>query len=424
MNAREVAFNLITDILEKKEKSGDAIGAALEATELDRRDRAFAQRLTLSTVERAVTLDFFIDQVSKVKVNKQKPVIRTALRMGVCQIFYMDSVPDSAAVNETVKLVRKKGFSGLSGFVNGVLREILRQRESLLTKASESLSVKYSCPSWLCDFFTDNYGQELTEKILTGLLRNPDLTIRVNESRVAPEKYEALLKEAKVPYEKGKIHTNAFIIKDGEVTTLPGFHEGFFQVQDESSMCVAAEANLKKNDLVIDVCAAPGGKSLHAADILEKLGGGQVVARDLTDKKVALIKENIQRNGFKNITTEVFDATVFDDKYREKADVIIADLPCSGLGIIGKKPDIKYNVTPETLTELEALQKDILKNIDGYLKTGGTLMYSTCTINKGENEENADFIRKELGYELIEQRQFIPGEPCDGFFYAKFIKNK
>ncbi len=422
MNAREVAFNLIQDILEKKEKSGDAINSALVESGLDRRDRAFAQRLTLSTVERAVTLDFFMDQVSKVKAHKQKPVIRTALRMGVCQIFYMDSVPDSAAVNETVKLVRKKGFSGLSGFVNGVLREILRQKDSLLQKAAYNISTRYSCPEWLCDFFADNYGQETAEKILSGLLRNPPLTIRVNTSKIKAEDYGRLLEAQGISYEKGRIHDNAFIVHDGEVTLLPGFSEGYFQVQDESSMCVAAKAGLKKGDFVMDVCAAPGGKSLHAADILKGLGGGKILSRDLTDKKVALIQENISRNGFSDIEAEVADATVFDERYKGKADVIIADLPCSGLGIIGRKPDIKYNVSATTLVELAELQKTILSTVNGYLKKGGTLMYSTCTINKSENEDNVEYIRKELGYELVEMKQFIPGEPCDGFFYAKLIK--
>ncbi len=422
MNAREVAFNLIQDILEKKEKSGDALLLAMEKEGLDRRDRAFAQRLTLSTVERAVTLDFFINQVSKVKVNKQKPLIRTALRMGACQIFYMDSVPDSAAVNETVKIVRKRGLSGLSGFVNGVLREIIRQKDNLALQASNNLSTEFSCPSWLCDFFTENYGAQETRKILEGLLRNPPLTIRINNSKIGIGAYEDLLKDRGIMYKKGVLHENAIIIPDGEVTALPGYSEGYFQVQDESSMCVAASAGLKKGDFVIDVCAAPGGKSLHAADILELLGDGQVISRDLTEKKVALIIENIGRNAFSNIRAEVGDATVFDERYKGKADVLIADLPCSGLGIIGKKPDIKYNVTQETLVELAVLQRQILKNIDGYLKQGGTLMYSTCTINKGENEENVDFICRELGYELIEMKQLLPGEPCDGFFYAKLIK--
>ncbi len=422
MNAREVAFNLIFDILEKKEKSGDALTATLEASGLDRRDRAFAHRLTLSSVERAVTIDFFIDQVSKVKVNKQKPVIRTALRMGVCQIFYMDRVPDSAAVNETVKLVRKRGFSGLSGFVNGVLREILRQKDSLLLRSMEERYIKYSCPQWLCSFFIKNYGEESAEKILSGLLRNPPLTIRVNTGRISLDSYEKLLISQGINYKKGDIHENAIIIQDAEVTGLPGFFEGYFQVQDESSMCVAAKAGLKMGDVVIDVCAAPGGKSLHAADILASLGGGRVIARDLTEKKVALVQENILRSGFSDITAEVGDATVLDERYINKADVLIADLPCSGLGIIGKKPDIKYNITETTLVELAELQRQILQTVDKYLKKGGTLMYSTCTINKGENEENVDFICDRLGYKLIEMKQLLPGEPCDGFFYAKLVK--
>ncbi len=426
MDTRELAFKTIYSILEEGKPSHVVLQDNLDGSGFDRRDRAFVTRLTEGVVEQLIFLDFCIDEVSKVKVKKQKPVMRNALRLGVYQLLFMDSVPDSAAVNETVKLVRKKGLSGLSGFANGVLRNIAREKEKLVKKSEKNISVKYSCPEWICNYFTETYGNETAERILRGLQRNPDMTVRVNLSKTSVAELTESLRQKGLTVRNGVHHPYALILSDVDnLSELSDFTSGLFQVQDESSMFVCEKAGIKAGDTVIDVCAAPGGKTLHAADIISSLNGqGKVIARDISESKIGLIRDNIERSGFTCIETEVHDALDFDEKLLGKADVVLCDAPCSGLGIIAKKPDIKYNMTAEKQEELARLQRQILSVVCRYVKPGGTLMYSTCTINTKENEDNVRWFCGNFDFTLVEQRQLLPGiDGCDGFFFSKLVKN-
>lgn len=450
-NARETAFQIIYKVLEDGAYSHVVLTAALrEEADADKRERAFVTRLVEGTLERLITLDYILDHTSKTPVKKMKPVIRTILRMSVYQLLFMDSIPDSAVCNEAVKLAKAKGFQGLSGFVNGVLRTVARnsghwQEETAypekINMPVQYLSIRYSLPEWLCSYFVEEYGVKTAENVAAGSLRNPNTTIRCNTAKLTKEELTERLKAHGFAIQSGAYAKDALYL-DGYDTLekIPEFVEGLFQVQDESSMLVAELAGLKKGDVVLDVCSAPGGKALHAANILENIGGGTVLARDVSEKKTALIKENAERLAVKNITIEVADATKLDTSMQEAADVVIADLPCSGIGIMAKKPEIRYRMTKENQKELVKLQKQILANAQRYVKPGGILMYSTCTINKEENETQVEEFCRAYGFipameeALVPQAlcadikdkgwiQLLPGvHACDGFFIARLRK--
>lgn len=437
---REISLNALLRILEKGEMSHIVLKEELDGgSDLDRRDKAFVTRLTEGCIEHLYELDYIIDQFSKTKTAKMKPVIRTIMRMAVYQMRYMESVPDSAACNEAVRLATKKGFSGLKGFVNGVLRSIARSGDQIKMPqigSQEYLKIKYSMPEWIIDEMIAGYGKEKAEEIFAASLEERPLTVRVNRTRQTEEKTLEMLKDQGIeayPIEgvSGGYRLSGYT-NPGEIEA---FKQGFLQVQDTSSMLAGLAAAPKEGNFVLDVCAAPGGKSIHAADLLK--GTGSVEARDLTKEKVSLILDNAKRCRLTNLSAKVWDASVFDPSMEEKADVVIADLPCSGLGIIGRKSDIKYKLTKKTQTELVALQREILKVVWRYVKPGGRLVFSTCTIFPSENKENADWFCENFPFEKEalagripdrfltgtdpSQMQLLPGNgEADGFFVSSF----
>lgn len=387
---------------------------------LSKQERAFLTRLTEGTIERMLTLDYVIDQFSKTKVKKMKPLIRELMRLSVYQIMYMDGVPDSAVCNEAVKLARKRGFSGLSGFVNGVLRSVARGWKDV---TFQNESVRYSVPEWIIDGWNADYGRDVTEKMLEAFMQPAKITVRTNTQKCTPEELKDRLSQEGVTVEAIEGISYAFALSGFDyLAGLGSFQDGWFYVQDISSMTVAHAANPKKGDYIIDVCAAPGGKSSHLAELLD--GSGMVEARDLTEYKVGLIEENILRHDLHNMKAVQQDATLFDETSVEKADILICDLPCSGLGVIGRKSDIRYKMTAEKAHDLAVLQQEMLDTVWKYVKRGGKLIYSTCTIHKEENEDNvAAFLQKHPQFTLVEQRQIFPMEGSDGFFVAKMIRS-
>ena len=387
---------------------------------LSKQERAFLTRLTEGTVERMLTLDYVIDQFSKTKVKKMKPLIRELMRLSAYQIMYMDGVPDAAVCNEAVKLARKRGFSGLSGFVNGVLRSVARGWKDV---AFQNESVRYSVPEWIIDGWNADYGRDVTEKMLEAFMQPAKITVRTNTQKCTPEELKDRLSQEGVTVEAIEGISYAFALSGFDyLAGLGSFQDGWFYVQDISSMTVAHAADPKKGDYIIDVCAAPGGKSSHLAELLD--GSGMVEARDLTEYKVGLIEENILRHDLHNMKAVQQDATLFDEASVEKADILICDLPCSGLGVIGRKSDIRYKMTAEKAHDLAVLQQEMLDTVWKYVKRGGKLIYSTCTIHKEENEDNvAAFLQKHPQFTLVEQRQIFPMEGSDGFFVAKMIRS-
>ena len=402
---------------------------------LEKQERKFISRLFKGTLERMLTLDYVIGQFSTVKVTKIKPVLRNILRLSVYQIMYMSNVPHSAACNEAVKLAVRRGFKNLKGFVNGVLRNVSRNVDNISWPNKDKeplayLSVTYSAPEWLVSLWTKAYGMEKTEEMLKSSLLDTPVTVRCIREDKAGE-IKKILEAEGVTVEPGLWLPYALRISGfNYMNELQSFREGLYTVQDESSMMVVEMAGLKPGDTIIDVCAAPGGKSCHGAGRLMALAApgevpGHVYARDLTPVKTRLIEENCQRLGLTNMTVEVKDACVAYPEDVSRAQVVLADLPCSGLGVIGKKADIKYHMSTEQMAALAKLQREILSVVQNYVAPGGTLMYSTCTVNPAENMDNARWFEDNFDFAMEDSRQFLPGlDGCDGFFIAKFVRRK
>lgn len=439
MDGRELALDILMEILEKDGYSHVVLNQALSKYQyLEKSERAFISRVTEGTLEYLIQIDYIINLYSKVKVKKMKPLIRTLLRMSVYQIFYMDRIPDSAVCNEAVKLAVKRKFQGLKGFVNGVLRSIAREKEQIRFPAD---AIRYSVPEWMIEMWQKSYDVETVRVMLEAFLKDSKLTVRCNLDQASLEEIRKSLENQGVTVTETEYAEDMMYLEQFDyLESLEAFQKGWIQVQDVSSGFVGRAADPAPGDVILDVCGAPGGKSLHLADLLK--GTGHVEVRDLTEYKVRLIQDNIDRSGFRNIEARVWDALELDEESVGKADIVIADLPCSGLGIIGKKPDIKHKMTPEKLAELAVLQREILSVVHQYVKPGGKLIYSTCTIDRQENEENASWflehfpfepmnIEGKLGEKLKEgsmkngQIQLLPGiHPCDGFFIAAFQKKQ
>lgn len=464
MQARAVALDMLLAVTEEKKPSHTVAARELaKYPDMEKKERAFAKRLFSGTLERLLTLDFLIDHYSKTKADKLKPLIRGILRMGFYQLYYTD-VPPFSVCNEAVKLAKKRGLSGLSGYVNGVLRTAAREPLSLADALAgmpekKALSLAYSMPEWLVEAFLSWYGRERAGKVFAAFLQPSGLTVRVNRSNCGVQECKERLLREGIAVQGASFAPEALHLSGIEsVQGLPGFARGDFLVQDESSMLPVLCAGIRPGMYVLDCCAAPGGKALHAADVLRveeraaREAGecgqgassspcqGKVSARDISDYKLSKIRENAARCGFDNIEVLLADAAKCRKEDLGRADVVLADLPCSGLGIIGKKPDIKYNMTPEGLGELAALQREILQIAAQYVKPGGVLIYSTCTVNPGENRENAAWLARTQGLIPEALTPYLPQRLCrgidadgylqllpeegkwDGFFVARFRK--
>ncbi len=461
VNEREIVLEVLLEITEKGQFSHIILRDVLWKYQyLEKRERAFITRVTEGTLEHMIEIDYILDRFSKVKVKKMKPVIRAILRSAVYQLKYMDSVPDSAVCNEAVKLAVRKGFSGLKGYVNGVLRSVARGIDSVQypKEKMEELSVRYSCPEWVLDLWSGSYDIEVIEMMLRDFQKEKPVTIRCCLNRTTPDELKKRLEAEGVKAEIHPYLPYAFQISGYDhLNDLETFQDGLFVVQDISSMLVAEIAAPSAGAQVLDVCAAPGGKALHVAEKLflaedvcgdetgskteDQMAAGHVEARDLTELKVDLIRENIERTGLPNITAVCRDASVPDETAAESADIVIADLPCSGLGVIGKKPDLRYKASPDGIDSLVRLQRQILSCAQDYVKPGGTLVYSTCTVNPAENMDNVhwfmeqypeftlDDIRGKVCPELRDNVmengciQLLPGvHKSDGFFIARLVR--
>lgn len=449
MNVREIILSVLMEYDKSDCRKPSLLKDTLDKYDyLETRDKAFIKRVVDGCLERNIQIDYIINSFSKTETGKMQPLIRSLMRMGTYQIMFMDQVPDSAACNEAVKLAVKHKFQGLKGFVNGVLRNISRNKDKIeypdksIDDGCEYLSVFYSMPKWLCTKWVEEYGFDTTRDMLEFFIKPRPTTVRVNlwgldskeSQKERIDKVKKDLEKEGVVVRPHKLLPYAFELeKTDNMKFLPGFDEGLIIAQDVSSMLVAQIADLKRGDNVIDVCAAPGGKSMHAA---EKVGEeGKVFARDISERKCELIEDNAQRLGLTNVTTKVQDARINDSSMRNNADVLYLDVPCSGLGIIGRKNDIKSNVSRQSLEDITFLQWEIVKSCWDYVKKGGYLIYSTCTVNSSENEDMVKKICQEFPFELVDIDEFLPeglkstSKGCiqllpgqygtDGFFIAK-----
>lgn len=458
MNIRNLVLENVIAILEEKKPLHLVLQASLNGIE-DSRDRGFAARLTRGCVERAVTLDFCLNRLSKLATDKQKPVIRNILRCGLYQILFMDSVSDFAACDESVKLAVKRGFGRLKGVVNGILRNACRSREELLSiinaEGKDNFCVRYSVPKWIADDLTGQFGSEKTEGIFRYFLKENPVHIRGNISKGSAETVFEKLEKAAIPsgsvVKRNRYVDYCFTVERAQdssaidITDTKAFKDGAFVVQDFSSVLVGYVADRAFTGIngnnksgikgrVLDLCAAPGGKSMHLADL-----GFEVTACDVSQSKLKLIREAAARCGFDKTEILENDASVYNKAFENAYDMVICDLPCSGLGIIGKKPDIKYNMTEAKSGELAILQRKILENAVRYVKENGILIFSTCTLRTCENADNVAFIKEIPNMEgmpiagLLPEGiaagkddcfvQILPGEyDSDGFWISCFKK--
>jgi 16S rRNA (cytosine967-C5)-methyltransferase len=442
LRTREYCLEILLSVLYKEEQSHVFLKKVLDKNDdWEPSRKAFLKKLTMGVLERKEELSFVLSQFMK-KGSKVKPVIQTILLMGAYQILYMDKVSDTKACNLSVELAKKKGFVNLAGFVNGVLRSLSRGKESIVYPDAAKdpagyLQAKYSLPAWMGELFTSAYGMEKTKEICEYFLKDSGLSVHVKESLSDKEKGDLL----KAWEEKGitvtpcKYLPSAYRLNGaGDVSLLYGYDEGLFHVQDFSAQLAGCLTPVREGDTVMDICASPGGKSLYVAE-----RAGKVYSFDVSEGKTERIKENAARMRFDNIICEVRDASVKQPDLEGKADVLIADVPCSGLGVIGRKPDLKNRLKEEDLGEIVKLQKQIVTAAASDIKEGGYLLYSTCTVNPGENEGMADWIKANLPFEEVSFERFpeelkearisdgrvriLPGEyDGDGFFIALFRK--
>ena len=419
--AREACLNSLVKFEKEKKYSNIELGNAVDKYDFNALDRSFFTKLFYGVIEKKLTLDYYINIICE-KNTKIELEILIILRMGLYQILYMDKVPDNAACHESVELAKKSKPNNIKigGFVNAVLRNFLRKREEFERKLqnSDDLAIKYSCSSDIIKIWRESYSLEITEKLLGQSLEKHGLTITVNTLKISRDEY---LKNLGTDVETTEISPDGIIINtDIPVKNIYGFDEGLFFVQDEASQICALETGAKPGDLVMDCCAAPGGKSFYMAQMMKN--NGRIICLDLHKNKLNLLKDSAKRLGIDIIETYEHDSTVkfCRDELCSSADVVLCDVPCSGLGVISKKPEIKYKTLQE-ISELPELQFKILSACSDYVKPGGILVYSTCTLNKKENEEVTDrFLNENKNFECMNIKTFFPFErKIDGFFLVK-----
>ncbi|HHV96081.1 MAG TPA: 16S rRNA (cytosine(967)-C(5))-methyltransferase RsmB [Clostridiaceae bacterium] len=388
---RETALKILYDINEKGAYSNITINKYLEKSQFREIDKNFITGLVYGTIKWQKSIDYVITQFSKIPMKKLSPWILSILRLGIYQILYTDKIPVSAACNESVKLAQKYGHKASSGYVNGILRNISRNKDNIVypdknKNLVEYLAIKYSFQEWMVKRWLDIYGEVFTENILKNSNENPDFCISVNTLKISTEAFQKKLKEKGIESYRSKYIDNSLIISNPSgITDSELFRDGYFHVQDQASMLVSRVLDPKPGELVIDVCSAPGGKT---ANIVQLMGNqGAVIARDIHPHKVKLVSDTANRLGLKIVKTELHDATITDPSYIRKVDRVLVDAPCTGLGIIRRKPDIKWSRTEKDAEELSELQLKILTASSKYVKENGVLVYSTCTIEPLENIE-------------------------------------
>ena len=423
-NARARAFSVVFKILTDKSYSNIAVAGTLRDHSLKGADKAFFTALVYGVTERRLTLDYNLSLYLKQPLKKLNPKAYTALLLGAYQLLFMERVPDHAAINESVKLVKKNGAAFAASLVNAVLHRVAEHGLQLPDKDADPLqyrSVRWSCPAWLVTLFTEAYGEENADGILEASLGAPDLVVRVNTVKTTVEELTERLKEegiAAVPHE---LVPDALILTGAEdLTELPSFAEGLCHVQDAASQLCCARLDPQPGDTVYDLCAAPGGKTFTLA---ERMGNeGTVCAFDLYPQRVGLIAAGAARLGLSIVEARTGNAEEFDPSLAP-ADRILCDVPCSGLGVLSRKPEIRYKEA-QSIDILPELQYHILYNSMRYLKPGGTLVYSTCSLNPAENEQVCKRLSETLPEaKLCSMETLLPHvHHCDGFFIAVFRK--
>lgn len=421
-NARNTALKALLCVRESA-YSNITLNKFLKEDDLSSVDRALATAIFYGVLDRTITLDYVLSKYIKTPLNKVQPLALEALRIALYQIMFMEKIPDSAAVNESVKIIKKSKQKHLSGFVNGVLRNILREG-IVLPEGDDtvSLSIKYSCPEWIVSSFIADYGIANTIELLKASLQTPPVTLRVNTLKTDTDKLREILQQEGIDTKSSELDNAIEVVGGIDITKSASYHDGLFHVQDIASQTAVKILSPRSDETVLDVCAAPGGKAFTMAQYMSD--SGKIIACDLHQKRVELIKKGAKRLNITNIQALQNDATVINDVFG-KFDAILCDVPCSGLGVIRRKPEIKYKDISE-YADITLIQSTILKNAASYLKGNGRILYSTCTLKKCENEGVIQrFLDKHPQYELKYQHTFMPHiDGSDGFYCALLQKSR
>jgi len=443
MNSREIALKVLMDVHQNGAFSNYSISKYLKGRE-DVKGENLIREIVYGVIENALYLDYIISKLSKVKIEKIDPKILEILRIGVYQMAFMDRIPHRAAVNESVNLAKKYGHKGTVGFTNGILRNFSRNKEELMKidvkDKLDYLSIKYSHPRWMVERWVKEFSLEFTEELLISNNSKPMLNIRVNTLKLRRDELKRILSDYGYTVYNTEYASDGLIVEDPvRITETEEFNKGYFTIQDESSMLVAQILSPAENSVVLDLCSAPGGKSTHAGQIMNNKG--KIISLDIYEHKLKLVRENAERLGITIIETGIHDAQELNKNMVEMADYCIVDAPCSGLGIIKRRPEIKWNRKEEDIKDLADMQKKILNNAGKYLKPGGVMVYSTCTIEKAENMDVIqDFLMKNRNFKLSGFENFLCStrnadtaekgyvqlfpnvHGTDGFFIARLIK--
>ncbi len=436
-SSRSLVLNCLVKMAKQNGYSNIVLDDMLKKSNLSEQDKKFASALFYGVIERQLTLDIIIKKYSSRTLDKLSIEVREILRMGIYQLLFMDSVPESAAVNESVVLAKKNKNPAISGFVNALLRSFIRDGKNIPEGKTEieTLSLKYSCPQWLVVKFIKDYGKKNAQTMLKSSLGRVPITARVNNTKITIDELIKELKKEDIVAEKSKVIDNCLVlINCSGIENSLAYKNGYFHVQDISSQLCCEALNPKEGEVVLDLCSAPGGKAFTMAEKMNNKG--QIYAFDLHEKRAQLIWKGSKRLGLDIIKAGTNNAKVFNDKILQ-ADKILCDVPCSGLGVIRRKPEIKFK-NPSDFEKIPEIQYQILETSARYLKDGGELIYSTCTLNKSENDDVIDkFLDNHSEFEKV---KVLPDYPSpfgnykvsiftdfcnsDGFFIAKIRKKR
>ncbi|MCD8187873.1 MAG: 16S rRNA (cytosine(967)-C(5))-methyltransferase RsmB [Ruminococcus sp.] len=431
-NPRHLAVELLNKTFKNNSYSNIQLSSGLDSSEMTDRDKKLCSVIYYGVIERKITLDYIIGQLSSRPVGRLDDTILNILRCGIYQLLYMDGIPDNAAVNESVALAKKFGKTSVSGMVNAILRNFIRggKKFPLPKDASESASVRYSAPKWLVEWLCADYGNELMCSLLSDSLEKPPSAVRMNSVRRGEAEFLSALGD--ITAEKSERIPDCYYLYGGNPISSEAFSKGFFHVQDTASQLCCMALNPNENDCVLDICAAPGGKTFTMAELMKNRG--QIYAFDLHEKRVRLIRSGAERLGLTCINACVGDASRFNPEL-PRFSKILCDVPCSGIGAIRRKPEIKYK-NPGDFANLPEIQYKIAENALNYLEVGGELVYSTCTLRRAENDSVIE--RLLANHSELEPVPFLEelGEPfgsykasvfpkyfgSDGFFISKVKK--
>lgn len=445
---REIALKTLYKIEKENAYTNIELDKVIKENEkkLNERDIGFISEIVYGVTSWKLTLDEIIKKYSNLKMKKISPWILNILRMGIYQIVFLDKVPKSASVNESVNLAKRYGHKGSSNFVNAILRKVDKKDYTSFFEIKnpiERISKTNAMPVWIIEELLKNNSIEDVEQICKASNIKPKVTIRINNLKTNKKELKKLLQERGIEYKEGILDDFLVLDKVKHIEKLDLFKQGYFTIQDEGAGLIAKIVNPKQNEIVLDACSSPGGKTTYMAELMENKG--EIFAWDLHSHRVKLVEENATRLGISNIKTEKKDASIYHEEYNEKFDKILLDVPCSGVGVLKRKPDIKWKRKAEDILQITKIQKEILQNCSKYLKSNGQIVYSTCSIFKEENdsiiewflEQNQDFTYSNISLKIdkdnFEPKQFLikensnkiqlyPSEGTDGFFICKLQK--